>query len=140
VLADELGVRIEDLRVVTGNSAAVPHGTGSYASRTAVISSGAGILAAKELRRRMLRVASHLLSAEPEHLEIVDSQIRVKFGHAQLTLPELARALYAQIGRVPPDIREDLCVLRMKLLTTFFVNVAEMQFRYISEFYIVDII
>jgi carbon-monoxide dehydrogenase large subunit len=113
VLADELGVRIEDLRVVTGNSAAVPHGTGSYASRTAVISSGAGILAAQELRRRMLRVASHLLSAEPENLEIVDSQIRVKFGHAQLTLPELARALYAQIGRVPPDVREDLCVTRV---------------------------
>jgi carbon-monoxide dehydrogenase large subunit len=113
VLADELGARLEDLRVVTGNSAAVPHGTGSYASRTAVISSGAGILAARELRERMLRVASHLLDAPVEHLEIVDSVIQVRSGEARLTFPDLARALYSQMGRVPADVREEMCVTRV---------------------------
>lgn len=113
VLADELGARIEDLRVVTGSSAAVPHGTGSYASRTAVISSGAGILAARELRARMLRVASHLLDTNFEDLDIVEGVISAKSSGARMTFPELARALYSQMGRVPADVREEMCVTRV---------------------------
>ncbi|HKX42105.1 MAG TPA: xanthine dehydrogenase family protein molybdopterin-binding subunit [Burkholderiaceae bacterium] len=113
VLADELGARIEDLRVVTGNSAAVPHGTGSYASRTAVISGGAGILAARELRQRMLRVAAHLLDTVPQDLEIVDGVIGARLGEARLSFRDLARALYAQMGRVPAEVREEMCVTRV---------------------------
>jgi carbon-monoxide dehydrogenase large subunit len=113
VLADELGARLEDLRVVTGSSAAVPHGTGSYASRTAVISSGAGMLAARELRQRMVRVAGYLLNAAPEALDIVEGVIRPRSGGAGLSFPQLARALYAQMGRVPADVREELCVTRL---------------------------
>ncbi|WP_268966767.1 xanthine dehydrogenase family protein molybdopterin-binding subunit [Paraburkholderia polaris] len=113
VLADELGARLEDLRVITGNSSTVPHGTGSYASRTAVISSGAGILAARELRERMLRVAAHLLDSPVEYLECVDSSIRVQGGDGRITFPELARALYSQMGRVPGDVREEMCVTRV---------------------------
>lgn len=113
VLGDELGARLEDLRVVTGNSAAVPHSTGSYASRTAVISSGAGILAAKELRQRMLRVAAYLLSVTVEDLEVADSVIRVRLGDGKLSFGELARALYSQMGRVPPEVREEMCVSRV---------------------------
>ncbi|MFS8980827.1 xanthine dehydrogenase family protein molybdopterin-binding subunit [Cupriavidus necator] len=113
VLADELGAKLEDLRVVTGNSAAVPHSTGSYASRTAVISSGAGILAARELRQRMLRVAAYLLDVTVDELEVVDSVVRVRLGDGRLSFVELARALYSQMGRVPPDVREEMCVSRV---------------------------
>ncbi|WP_454754030.1 xanthine dehydrogenase family protein molybdopterin-binding subunit [Cupriavidus necator] len=113
VLADELGAKLEDLRVVTGNSAAVPHSTGSYASRTAVISSGAGILAARELRQRMLRVAAYLLDVTVDELEVVDSIVRVRLGDGKLSFVELARALYSQMGRVPPDVREEMCVSRV---------------------------
>ena len=113
VLADELGARLEDLRVVTGNSAAVPHGTGSYASRTAVISGGAAILAARELRERMLRVAGHLLNAPPEALRVADSLIESRLGPENITFQGLAKALYSQMGRVPADVREDLCVTRV---------------------------
>lgn len=113
VLADELGAKLEDLRVVTGNSAAVPHSTGSYASRTAVISSGAGILAARELRQRMLRVAAYLLDVTVDELEVVDSVVRVRLGDGRLSFVELARALYSQMGRIPPDVREEMCVSRV---------------------------
>ena len=113
VLADELGARIEDLRVITGSSATVPHGTGSYASRTAVISGGAAILAARELRKRMLNVAAHLLNTEQEYLEISGSVIRRLDGDASLTFKDLARANYSQIGKLPANVREELCVARM---------------------------
>ena len=112
VLADELGMRLADIRVVTGNSAAVPHGTGSYASRTAVISGGAAILAARELRARMVRMAAYLLSAQPEDLEVADGVISVRARDASMTFQALALAVYSQMGRVPADVREELCVTR----------------------------
>ena len=40
VVADELGCRIEDIQVLQGDSAVVAHGTGSYASRSAVMAAG----------------------------------------------------------------------------------------------------
>lgn len=113
VLADELGARMEQIRVVTGNSAAVPHGTGSYASRTAVISGGAAILAARELRERMLRLAGRLLDAPVETLSVSDSTVREGAGSKTLSFVELARAVYSQMGRIPPEAREELCVTRV---------------------------
>jgi carbon-monoxide dehydrogenase large subunit len=113
VLADELGARFADLRVVTGNSASVPHGTGSYASRTAVISGGAAILAARELKARMLRIAGFLLNAPVEALQIRDSLVTSHLSDVSLSFQSLARALYSQMGKIPPEIREDLCVTRV---------------------------
>ena len=113
VLADALGVRMDQIRVMTGSTQAVPHGTGSYASRTAVISSGAGILAARELRERLLRVASQLLSVDPRQLSLANGLIRDAVSERTLSLAELARAQYAQMGRLPPEGREELCVTRM---------------------------
>jgi carbon-monoxide dehydrogenase large subunit len=112
VLADELGARLEDLRVITGNSAAVPHGTGSYASRTAVISGGAAILAARELRARMTRMAAHLLVVTPEALKFTASGIFVEGTPCVMTFQELAMAVYSQMGSLPPEKREELCVTR----------------------------
>ena len=46
VVAEHLGVRVEDVRIVHGDSAAVPGGTGTYASRSTVLAGGAATLAA----------------------------------------------------------------------------------------------
>ena len=113
VVADELGARLEDIRIITGNSAAVPHGTGSYASRTAVISGGAGMLAARELRARMLRMAARLLDGAPEHLETANSIVHHAPSGKKMGFAELANAVYAQMGRLPPEAREELCVTKV---------------------------
>jgi carbon-monoxide dehydrogenase large subunit len=113
VLADELSVKMENIRVITGNSAAVPHGTGSYASRTAVISSGAAILAARELKQRILRVAAHLLSTTVDDLDVEAGVIQARSTDARLSFVDLAKAMYSQMGRVPPDVREELSVTRV---------------------------
>jgi carbon-monoxide dehydrogenase large subunit len=48
VIADELGARIEDnTRILHGDCAVVAHGTGTYASRSAVLASGAATLASR---------------------------------------------------------------------------------------------
>jgi carbon-monoxide dehydrogenase large subunit len=113
VLADELGARMDCIRVITGNSAAVPHGTGSYASRTAVISGGAAILAARELRERMLRLAGRLLDAPADMLHATDNAVVDATGDKRISFVDLAKAVYSQMGRIPPEAREELCVTRV---------------------------
>ena len=113
ILAEELGAQINDIRVITGHTDKVPHGTGSYASRTAVISGGAAILAASELRARMLRMAAHLLSTAPEQLLTQGSVIRTLDGQLSLSFTDFAKAVYAQMGRLPAELREELSVTKV---------------------------
>src|SRR5207302_3738098 len=77
VIAENLGARIEDVRVLQGDSAVVAHGTGSYASRSAVLAGGAATLAAQAVREKMFRAASHLLEASIEDLRAADGVIFV---------------------------------------------------------------
>ena len=113
VISDELGVNPENVRVITGNTNSVPHGTGSYASRTAVISSGAGILAARELKERMLRVASHFMQVQPEFLFLENGVVKSTLSDVLMSLPDLAKAQYSQMGKSLPEIREELSVTKM---------------------------
>jgi carbon-monoxide dehydrogenase large subunit len=52
VIADELGVRLDDIRILQGDGAVVAHGTGTYASRSAVLAGGAATLAARLLKEK----------------------------------------------------------------------------------------
>src|SRR5439155_21919394 len=78
VVADELGVKLADVRVVHGDTAQGPVGSGTYASRSAVLGGGAAILAARALREKTLTIAAHLLEAAPADLEIAEGAIGVK--------------------------------------------------------------
>ncbi len=78
IVADELGVAIEDVEVVTGDTRRFPYAVGTFASRAAVMSGSAIALAARNAREKVLRVAAEALEASPEDLEIVDGIVRVK--------------------------------------------------------------
>src|SRR5690606_32688270 len=108
VIADELGVRLEDIRVIQGDSAAVAHGTGTYASRSTVLAGGAATLASRGLREKLKRIAGHLLEAAAADIDIRDGVARVAGTDRQLTIREIARAVYSEMGRLPPEVREDL--------------------------------
>ncbi len=108
VVAEALGVKIEDVDIVLGDTAAVSHGTGTYASRAAVLGGGAGTLAAKAVREKIVRVAGHLLEAAEEDIETGDGNVWVKGTDRAMTISDLARALYSDMGRVPKEMRDDL--------------------------------
>jgi len=99
---------MEDVRVIQGDSAALAHSTGTYASRSTVIAGGAGILAAREVREKVLRAASHLLETQVADLDIADGAIFVVGTDKRITFRELARAAYSEMGRLPKDAREEL--------------------------------
>ena len=108
VVADELGARLQDIRIVQGDSAAVAHGTGTYASRSAVLAGGAATLASRGLREKLVRVAAHMLEAAGTDIEVADGIARVAGTDRMLTFKDIARAVYSEMGRLPKEVREDL--------------------------------
>jgi carbon-monoxide dehydrogenase large subunit len=77
IVADELGVPIDDVEVVTGDTRRFGYAVGTFASRAAVMSGSAIALAARAAREKVLRVAGDALEASPDDLEIVDGMVRV---------------------------------------------------------------
>ncbi|WP_191480160.1 aerobic carbon-monoxide dehydrogenase large subunit [Nocardioides ochotonae] len=78
LVADELGVRFEDVEVVTGDTRRMPYAVGTFASRAAVMSGSAIHLAAKRAKEKALRIAADALEVDEADLEIVDGVVQVK--------------------------------------------------------------
>ena len=112
VVADHLGARFEDIRIVHGDSAAVPGGTGTYASRSLVLAGGAATLAARAVREKVVNAASHLLEASVADLIAEDGRVSVAGTDRSVTFREVARAVYSQMGRLPPEARGELAATR----------------------------
>jgi aerobic carbon-monoxide dehydrogenase large subunit len=108
IVAEHLGARFADIRIVQGDSAAVPGGTGTYASRSLVLAGGAATLAAQALREKVLKAASHLLEASVADLIAEDGKVLVAGTDRSVTFREIARAVYSEMGRLPPDVRDEL--------------------------------
>ena len=108
IVAEHLGARFADIRIVQGDSAAVPGGTGTYASRSLVLAGGAATLAAQALRDKVLKAASHLLEASAADLIAADGSVSVAGTDRAVTFAEIARAVYSEMGRLPPDARDEL--------------------------------
>jgi len=113
VVAEHLGARVQDVRVLQGDSGVVAHSTGTYASRSAALAGGAGTLAARELRERVLRAAAHVLEAAVEDLDVADGSAFVRGTDRAVTFRQLAKAVYSQMGRLPKDAREELEVTKV---------------------------
>jgi carbon-monoxide dehydrogenase large subunit len=78
VAADRLGVRVEDVRVVMGDTDRDVYGMGTYASRSAVVGTGAITNAAAEVKAKLVRLAGMLLEASPNDIELRDGVASVK--------------------------------------------------------------
>jgi carbon-monoxide dehydrogenase large subunit/6-hydroxypseudooxynicotine dehydrogenase subunit gamma len=93
IVADELGVALEQIDVLHGDTARVPYGSGAFASRVAIVGGSAALRAAAAVRERALRVAADLLEAAPSDLELSEATLRVRGSPTRaVTLAEVAAA------------------------------------------------
>jgi aerobic carbon-monoxide dehydrogenase large subunit len=106
VLADELGVSLSAVSIVEGDTERCPHGSGSFASRSMVVSGGALVLAARRVRDKIATIAAHMLEASREDLTIEHGVIAVRGvpGRA-LTVTDVANLAYRPAGgTLPPGV------------------------------------
>ena len=104
VAADELGLPLADIRIIEGDTNAVPYGMGTWGSRSAVTGGGAISKASEKLRSKMLRIASRMTEVPDEDLELAAGMIRRKADATPLLpIKELAYRVLVQAGSLPPD-------------------------------------
>jgi carbon-monoxide dehydrogenase large subunit len=70
IAADELGVDYEDITVVTGDTASIAFGMGTFAARTAVNAGSSAHIAAKEVAKKMKTIAADMLQCSPADIEL----------------------------------------------------------------------
>jgi len=102
IIADALTVPVEDIVITTGDSGAFGWGTGTFASRAAVVAGNAVHLAAQAVREKALVVAGTKLEARVEDLMLEDGRVSVRGTPARsMTLAEVAVAANPLRGTIP---------------------------------------
>src|SRR5438034_6648249 len=94
IVADELGVAIEAVTVISGDTAMVPYGGGTWASRGMPIGGSATLLAARALADKIKRIAAVLLEAHADDIELQNGRAVVRGTDYGLGLRDLARAVH----------------------------------------------
>lgn len=112
VVADTVGVPMEMVTIVHGDTAVTPLGGGSWASRGMTIGGGAAQKAAAALRDRVLGIAAALLQKSRNDLELRDSAVWVVDTGASLPLSEIAFTLHYRQHLLPPDLDAEPIVTR----------------------------
>ncbi len=78
IVADQLGLPIENIEIVAGDTDNTPQGWGTYGSRTTAVCGSAVYVAAERVRDKAKKVAAHLLEASESDLEWKDGAFVVK--------------------------------------------------------------
>ena len=78
IVADELGVRPDEVDITTGDSRPMNWGSGTYASRSAVVTGNAVGAAAHVVREKAIALASDMFEAAPEDIVLSDGRVGVK--------------------------------------------------------------
>jgi CO/xanthine dehydrogenase Mo-binding subunit len=109
IVAEQIGVDVKDVEVVTGDTDQFHWGSGTFASRGAVVAGNAINEAAKKVRQKILKLAGDQLEAAEEDLEIINGQVRVKgVPHRSVTLGQLAQDANPLRGAVKPGAEPGL--------------------------------
>lgn len=109
IVAEQLGVDIQDIHLVTGDTAEFHWGTGTFASRGAVVAGNAIHASALAVREKILKLASSTLGAPEEELELEGGLVRVAdIPRLSISLGELASLANPLRGAVEPGTEPGL--------------------------------
>lgn len=109
IIAEALGVDVEDVSMVTGDTAEIHWGTGTFASRGAVVAGNAVRAAAQDVRQKTLALASKILDTPEGELELEDGLVRVAdIPEKSISLGELAVLANPFRGAVEPGTEPGL--------------------------------
>lgn len=109
IAAEQLGVAVPDVDVVTGDSDQFHWGTGTFASRGAVVAGNAVNEAAQNVREKAIRLAAEQLGVGEDRIELVQGQARVVGdSRRSIGLGELAKRANPMRGAVKPGTEPGL--------------------------------
>jgi len=101
VVAEELGLRFEDVSVVHGDTDVVPWDIGAFASHTTYMGGRAAQMAAAEVKKQLLAIAAEALEASHQDLEIRQGIVRVKGSDRRISVRD---AVSPKLGLPTPQL------------------------------------
>ncbi len=102
LVADDLGIPIEQVDIIHGDTGTVPFGMGTYGSRSASVGGTAIHMSLNKIKEKGKLIAAHLLEASPKDIEYVNGQYQVK-GVPAKAVPFGAVALTAYVPHNYPE-------------------------------------
>jgi carbon-monoxide dehydrogenase large subunit len=113
VAATAVGVPLESVRVILGDTDVTPYGGGTWASRAAGIGGEAAVQAGKALRAQILDIAGIILQADSAALDIRDGRVvDAADGRDRIGLDEIGRIAYFRADTLPKDFQSELIATR----------------------------
>ncbi len=113
IAATIVGVSIDKVRVVTGDTQITPYGGGTWASRGAGIGGEAVLQSGKALRSNILDIAAAILSVDKATLDVRMNEVFDKLtGETKLPLSEIGRVGYFRPDTLPMTFQSELTVTR----------------------------
>jgi carbon-monoxide dehydrogenase large subunit len=109
IIADEIGVPPQAIKVVHGDTDRAPYGWGTFASRSLVICGGASLIAARKVSAKLKKLAGHLLETAPDDIVLEDGHAKVAGTDRSISIAKVARESYTQahkFGGTEPGISE----------------------------------
>jgi len=94
ILSRRLGIPFEKIRIVEGDTAAVPTGTGTFGSRSIAVGGSALHVAGGKIIDKGKKIAAHLLEVAETDIEFAAGEFRVAGTDRKVTFAEVARAAY----------------------------------------------
>lgn len=106
IVAEELGIPADDIKIVEGDTDNTPYGLGTYASRSTPVAGAAAAVISRKLRDKAKKIAAHLLEASEEDLEWETGKFHVAGDPgSSVTIQDIAFAAYTN---PPPDLEPGL--------------------------------
>lgn len=108
LVADELGVPIEQVSIRHGDTDTTPQGIGTFGSRSLTLGGGAAMIASRKLKDKLRRIAAGMLEVAPDDVVLQDGAASVS-GAPDRSVPfnRLAAAAYNP-GTLPPGTEPGL--------------------------------
>jgi carbon-monoxide dehydrogenase large subunit len=104
IVASQIGIQPEDVKVMHGDTDNTPYGLGTYASRSTPVSGAATAMVTRRVREKAVKIAAHLLEVAEEDIEYAEGVFSVKGAPDKTTkIQDVALAAYTNFpdGMVP---------------------------------------
>ncbi len=107
LVADQFGLKPEDVAVIHGDTAAVPYGIGTFGSRATAVGGTAVYYATEKIKTKMSALAAHLMGVKPDDLAFVGGKIATKDKKKSVGFGEVVSAAY-MARTLPPGMEPGL--------------------------------
>lgn len=109
VAAEFMGVPFDMVTVVSGDTALISYGIGTFASRVGVLTGNAVRESALEIRKRILKVGARILDLPDSEVSLTDGAVRGPVGDNRIvTLKEISQAAIVQLTPDPEESTLDV--------------------------------